>query len=74
MLKAKDKNTKHATDMQDADTQDADTEVVCGAPTPALARHTPNEETLQAIRDVAKGRNLYEYESYEELKRDILGD
>lgn len=61
MLKEKDKTTKNI-------------KVVCGAPTSQLARHVPNEETLQAAKDVAERRNLHRYTSYEELKKDILGE
>lgn len=67
VLKDKDKN-------KDKPVTDTDNEVVCGAPTPALARHIPNDETLRAIQDVVEGRDLYTYESYEALKKDILGN
>lgn len=52
MLKEKDKTAK-----------DADTEAVCSAPTPALARHLPNAETVEALQDAQESHRLSEYES-----------
>ncbi|MEM6431942.1 MAG: hypothetical protein AAF708_22075 [Deinococcota bacterium] len=52
--------------------EDANEPVVCGAPTPELARHIPNEETLKAIQDVIEGRDL-ECISFEDFKKELLG-
>jgi len=65
VLKDKDKN-------KDKPVTDTDNEVVCGAPTPALARHIPNDETLRAIQDVVEGRDLYR-SSFEEFEKELLG-
>jgi hypothetical protein len=52
MLKEKDKTAK-----------DADTKAVCGAPTPALARHLPNTETVEALQDAQESHRLSDYDS-----------
>lgn len=61
MLKDKDKSVENT-----------DNEVGCGAPTPALARHIPNDETVKALQDTSARRNLIRYDSFEDFKKDML--
>ncbi|MEM6429690.1 MAG: hypothetical protein AAF708_10660 [Deinococcota bacterium] len=48
--------------------------VGCGAPTPELARHIPNQETVKALQDTSERRNLIHYASFEDFKKDMLSD
>ena len=48
--------------------------IVCDAPTPELARHIPNKETVKALQDTSARRNLIHYASFEDFKKDMLSD
>jgi hypothetical protein len=65
MLKAKDKDNKKATDTTDS-------EVVCGAPTPALARHIPNDATVKALQDTQESHRLSDHDSVEAFLQAII--
>lgn len=51
---------------------DTDNEVVCGAPTPALARHIPNDETVKALQDTQESHRLSDYDSVESFLQAII--
>jgi hypothetical protein len=70
MLKTKDMRAVDNTTVDNS--EDANAPSVCGAPTPELAQHIPNEETLQAIQDVVEGRDLDRI-SLEDFKKELLG-